>query len=552
MSLAPRPLLLAVATLVVAGLWAEPADSGVVFRNFHYAGFDRGSAPLGQDLVRNPILPGFHPDPSLCRVGRDFYLVNSTFTYFPGIPVYHSTDLSHWEPIGHVISRPTQVNFKGLGISRGVFAPDLTFHDGLYYLVTTLVDCGGNCVFTAKDPAGPWSDPVPLRFDGIDPSLFWDDDGHAWLVNNGPPPGPPQYSGHRAIWIRSFDAGKRAVGGAPRVLIDGGTDITKKPVWIEGPHLFKRLGRYFLICAEGGTAENHSEVAFRAATLDGPWERDPANPILTQRDLDPARLNPITSTGHAEFVQLADGRTWSVFLGCRPYALDRYNTGRETFASPVAWENGWPMILPHGRPVPAMIPAELPSTPLLPETSPDLFPSDLARSEWCVVRTPETVWWHPDRSGQSVTIEPRTDSLSGNGNPSFLARRLADQAFIAETELDVRSLGTAAAGLVAFQNETHYFYLRVQRSGPGVSLQVRQSTGGEETAVGAAQQVPWISGPLKLRLSAHGASYTFSYSIGETRAEIGPELDGGQLSTAVAGGFVGAFVGVYATIAPIH
>lgn len=168
---------------------------------FEYRGSDPVFAPTGDEQYRNPILAGFYPDPSIVRVGEDYYLVNSTFTYFPGIPVFHSRDLVNWTQIGNVIDRPSQLNFDGLGISRGVFAPAIAFRDGVFYVVNTCVDCGGNFITTARNPAGPWSDPIWLPFDGIDPSLFFDDDGKAYVVNNGAPAEKPLYDGHRAIWI---------------------------------------------------------------------------------------------------------------------------------------------------------------------------------------------------------------------------------------------------------------------------------------------------------------------------------------------------------------
>src|SRR6478736_3142576 len=196
------------ALLVLIGATAAPATTPVAF-----------DAPLPAGHYRNPILAGYYPDPSICRVGDDYYLINSSFAHFPGIPVFHSRDLVNWTQLGHVIDRPTQLKYDGLGITRGIFAPALSHHNGTFYLVCTMVDAGGNFLVTATNPAGPWSDPVWLNFDGIDPSLFFDDNGRAWLVNNGnPPDNKPLYQGHRAIWIQEFDpAAKKSIG--PRSII---------------------------------------------------------------------------------------------------------------------------------------------------------------------------------------------------------------------------------------------------------------------------------------------------------------------------------------------
>jgi xylan 1,4-beta-xylosidase len=268
---------------------------------FTYHGTETGPAtPPGK--YRNPVIAGFYPDPSIVRVGPDFYLVHSSFAWFPGIPVWRSRDLVHWHRLGNAIDRPGQLDFGAVGLSRGVFAPGLAWHAGRFYIVGTCVDCGGNFVITARDPAGPWSDPVWLRdVEGIDPSLFFDDDGRAWLVNNRAPAGPPRYDGHRAIWLQRFDPQALRTIGVARVIVDGGVDPAAKPVWIEGPHLFKLDGHYYLSAAEGGTSVNHSQVVFRADSLAGAFRPAPAgvNPILTQRDLDPTRPAPTTSTGHA-------------------------------------------------------------------------------------------------------------------------------------------------------------------------------------------------------------------------------------------------------------
>src|SRR3954464_4855783 len=201
---------------------------------FDYRGADPVDSTLhpGPNDYRNPILHGFYPDPSVTRAGNDYYLVNSTFTYFPGLPIFHSRDLVNWTQIGNAIDRPDMLDFGRLGLSRGVFAPAITFHDGIFYILNTCVDCGGNFVITARNPAGPWSNPVwlPELEGGIDPSLFFDDDGKAWLVNNGPPVGPPRYDGHRAIWLQEFDVRAMRTVGPRRLLVDGGVNPAANPV----------------------------------------------------------------------------------------------------------------------------------------------------------------------------------------------------------------------------------------------------------------------------------------------------------------------------------
>src|SRR6187549_2332088 len=214
--------------------------------------------------LTNPILTGFYPDPSVVKVGTDYYLVNSTFAYFPGLPIFHSKDLKNWKQVGNVISRPSQMNFMGHRMTRGLFAPAISYNNGLYYVVCTLIDTGGNFVVTAKDPAGPWSDPTFLpEVRGIDPSIYFDGVKAYILYNSDPPENKSLYSGHRTIRMYEFDYVKLKVVGEEKILVNGGVDITKKPVWIEAPHFIKRDEWYYLYAAEGGTSVNHSEVVLR-------------------------------------------------------------------------------------------------------------------------------------------------------------------------------------------------------------------------------------------------------------------------------------------------
>ncbi|MGH7450827.1 MAG: glycoside hydrolase family 43 protein [bacterium] len=277
------------------------------------------SAALGQNSERftNPILAGFYPDPSICRAGNDYYLVTSSFSYFPGIPIFHSKDLANWKQIGHVMDRPEQLDLDGLGVSRGIFAPAIRHHAGVFYVTCTLVDKGGNFVVTSKKPEGPWSNPVWIpQINGIDPSLFFDENGKAYVVYNSiAPDDKPLYNGHRTLRMYEFDVTHLKVTGDEILLVNGGVDLSKKPIWIEAPHIFQKDGYYYLIAAEGGTADQHSEVVFRSTKVDGPYVPYERNPILTQRHLDPKRKNAITSTGHADFVETESGDWWAVFFG---------------------------------------------------------------------------------------------------------------------------------------------------------------------------------------------------------------------------------------------
>jgi len=555
---------LALLPLALGALSAAASDSPdpVVFNWFEYTGRDPVfSAPTVPGEFRNPILAGFYPDPDICRVDGTYYIVNSSFAYFPGIPVFRSNDLVNWTQVGNVIDRPSQLNYDGLGVSRGIFAPSLSHHGDTFYLVCTFVDGGGNFLMTASNPAGPWSDPVWLGFDGIDPSLFFDDNGRAWLLNNGQPPdNRPLYDGHRAIWMQEFDPVARKLIGPREIKVNGGADIAKHPVWIEGPHLFKKDGWYYLICAEGGTAEGHSEVVFRSRSVRGPYVPGPENPILTQRTLPDSRANPVTCTGHADFVDTPGGDWWAVFLGCRPYATNFYNTGRETFMLPVTWKDGWPTILPPGQPVPLAVrgPAGVTSSDRVIValsgnfTWRDSFDGALLAPPWVMLRRPHETWWHVGNPYPWLMMAPSRDTLSGKGNPAFIGRRLQHAHFDASTEVEMTEAAGTSAGLVAFQNESHHYFFGMRRAKDGSSVFVERLNGkGPETiarvpvthAAGIGLRMSGDDGVLKFEYATHGDG-----TDGGAWRTLAADVDATVLSTQAAGGFVGTMIGLHARI----
>jgi alpha-N-arabinofuranosidase len=558
----PRLFLLLVFGATAASALSAPA--GVTFDRFDYTGRDAiFDSPVPAGHYRNPILAGFYPDPSICRVGDDYYLINSSFAYFPGLPVFHSRDLVNWKQMGNVIARPSQLDYDGLGVTRGLFAPALSQHGGTFYVVCTFVDKGGNFLMTATDPAGPWSDPVWLDFDGIDPSLFFDDDGRAWLVNNGnPPDNQPLYQGHRAIWLQEFDVAAKKLIGPRSIIVNGGTDLSKHPVWIEGPHLYKRNGWYYLCCAEGGTSDQHSQVVFRSKSVTGPfvpWDR---NPILTQRDLDGTVPHAVTSTGHADLVVGPDGNWWATFLACRPFAGHFTTTGRETFLLPVTWtDDGWPLILPPGRRVPYVVASpdgvSVDPSPVAPLTGnftwTDNFDAPALSSQWIMLRQPRETWWslsaHPGR----LTLTPRAEALAGKGNPSFLARRVQHARFEAATTLSVPAESGVSAGLVAFQSETHYYYLGVRRTAGEVNLFLECRNGGAPDIVATAT-LP-NSKQIELRLTGKDQALAFSYATEPGKWQtLVSHADTLPITVQAAGGglhFTGAVVGPYARLDPI-
>lgn len=542
---------------------AEPNGAPVaVFQWFEYSGNDEAfSEPPSQGGYLNPVLTGFYPDPSVTRADDGYYLVTSTFGYFPGIPVMHSTDLVNWTQIGNVIDRPGMLDFDGLGLSRGVFAPTIEYQEGVFYVANTCVDCGGNFIVTATDPAGPWSDPVWMpHVGGIDPSIFFDEDGKVYVLNNDEPVEGSTYDGHRAIWIREVDPETFEPLSDQTMLLDGGVRPEDKPIWIEGPHIYKVGDWYYLSAAEGGTAVNHSQVVLRSKSATGPYTPYEDNPILTQRHLPEDRANPITSVGHADLVQDDAGDWWATFLGVRPYEGDFYNTGRETFLMPVTWQDGWPVIGADHEEVPYRVEsrpaADRALTPDFPLNGNfrvrETFETTTLLPHWMTVRVPERQWWSLD--GGALHIEARPVALGSGLQPSILARRQQHQVAEATTSLVFAADGPGAeAGLSAFQSDDFYYALGLTRTAqgePAIRLSKRAGEtsprNGEDLALVPVTVAP--DEPVQLRIAARKDAYDFSYRLSsdESWAEIATDLDGKLLSTRVAGGFVGAVFGLYA------
>jgi alpha-N-arabinofuranosidase len=515
----------------------------------------------------NPILAGFYPDPSICKVDDNYYLVNSTFSYFPGIPVFKSKDLVNWRLIGYVLDRPEQLNLDGQGVSRGIFAPAIRYHNGLFYVTCTLVDIGGNFVATAKDPAGPWSNPVWIpQINGIDPSMFFDKNGKAYVLYNSiPPDDKPLYNGHRTLRMYEFDLDSLKVKGDEKLLVNGGVDINKNPVWIEGPHIFQKDSFYYLIAAEGGTADQHSEVVFRSKNVDGPYIPYEKNPILTQRHLDPKRDHPITSTGHADFVETDAGDWWAVFLGTRPYRPFEeyyYNTGRETFLAPVKWEDGWPFILRDNEEVRYFYPYPIQSSAEHPAILysgnlkyRDDFSLEVLNKNWMFLRTPQKKRYDLKQKRGFLAMQLQPETCSGNRNPSFLGHRQQHLEGIASTAINFLPKNeNEKAGLLIFQNEKHFYFLCKSLEGKETTIQLYKSRDidklNDEIELLASKKLGKNQNKkeLHLKIEAHGNVYSFFYAFDANNWKLLKDsVDAKYLSTRVAGGFVGCMYALYAT-----
>lgn len=497
---------------------------------------------------QNPIIPGFYPDPSICRVGDDYYLVTSTFEYFPGVPIFHSRDLVHWQQIGHVLDRPSQLNLDFVPQSYGIFAPTLRYHDGVFYMVTTLADPQRkfhNFIVTATRPEGPYSEPYFLNdAPGIDPSLFFDDDGRAWYTGNRNPMGADhRVSAKREIWLQELDLTTMQLVGEKYVLWDG---ITRGEEVPEAPHLYKIDGEYVLLVAEGGTYHDHMVTVARSTSLTGGYQSNPRNPILTHKHL--GLEHPITSVGHADMVQTPSGEWWMVALGCRPYDGYFYNLGRETFLVPVRFEEGFPVVNPgkgiieFEHPVPNLPEHRWSSLPAC-----DHFESDSLAFCWNFLRTPREPFWSLTERPGHLRLKLCPERISEYVNPSWVGRRQQHINFAARTALEFTPASSdECAGLVVIQNHNHHFRLVMRLNAAGETVvRLEQRSEGVETVIA---EVPIAPGKVYLKVEAVGQAYSFyAASAYEHWQEVAANVDGRILSTTRAQGFTGTYIGMYAS-----
>ena len=497
----------------------------------------------------NPIISGFHPDPSICRVGDDFYLVNSSCEYFPGVPIFHSRDLAHWEQIGHVLTRSSQLNLDGVRASGGIYAPTIRYHNGVFYMITTLIGTGketaGNFYVTATDPRGPWSDPIRLtNAPGIDPSLFFDDDGKVYYTGNRRPVDQPSDSKFRQIWLQELDLKQQALTGEISVLVEEGALHGASNA--EGPHLYKRDGYYYLLIAEGGTGENHAVTIFRSQNVRGPYESLKKNPILTHRHL--GKDVPIACTGHADLVETASGEWWMVLLAVRTYGHIDYNIGRETFLARVVWETGWPVVNPGVGRVEWTAPGpQLTEHPFSAKPARTEFNESELGFEWNFLRTPRESFWSLTERPGWLRLKLRPETLAELANPSFVGRRVTDLTFTATTSMEFSPVRDGeSAGVVLEQNNNFHFRMEVLRENGKTVLRLTQRRDGKETVLA---ETPAPGTKIQLRVSASQPSaYDFAYAVkpGEW-IELKSGVDATTLSRQVTGGYTGAFVGLYAS-----
>jgi alpha-N-arabinofuranosidase len=501
----------------------------------------------------NPIIPGYNPDPSVCRVGDDYYLVTSTFEYFPGVPIYHSKDLVNWKMIGHALHRPEQLDLEGVESTKGIFAPTIRYHKGVYYMITTFVTkrtlakTKGNFIVTATNPEGPWSMPHWIKGAiGIDPSLFFDDNGKVYYCGHKGAENP-EFKSETDIWIQEIDLETFQLKGEKGFLVSRpyfeDQTLIGSPTSFEAPHLYKKDGVYYLLIAHGGTSLSHAVSIWKSNSPLGPWEANPKNPILTHRD---DKISGINATGHADVFQAKDGEWWSVFLGVRSHDGVKSALGRETFMAPVDWSGVWPIYNPNGEVGRTAYSHKAPKMFKGMQQSHDYkddFKDTMLSKEWTMIRTPASKWWDLSSQSGKIKIQLRPDEIDEFKQPSFLGIRVPDQ----KTETQI---------LVDFnpENQSECAGLALERGHEAEWTLVKELRNGKYV-ISAYKDGKTLLGQYELKtktavlLKIHLDNFLMSFYVKELNSSWKKiiETDASDLGSPAAGRFTGSLIGLFAS-----
>lgn len=522
-----------------------------------------------KEFFRNPVITGGYPDPSVCRVKDTYYMVTSSFSYFPGLPVFQSRDLVHWEQIANAISRPEQLDFKNCDVSEGLWAATIRYHEGVFYIVNTLDvegrTCRYNFVITASDPAGEWSDAVIIEgADGIDPSLYFDEEGRMWYCGNSVPE-PAEYPEHKVIYLCEIDKDTFQFKGKRQMIFDGAMEHS---LYMEGPHIYRIKEYYYLVTACGGTQTNHCVHIARSRNLSGPYEPCPRNPIVTNRNLPLINALGVGVAGHGDLVKTQNQEWYMVLLGIRPYehliedygcylprkwirTPDRnknaqFNLGREVFLIPIAWDyDDWPLVDNENGMV--NLTERRPDLPIYRppfHSRVDNFEADTLDMVWCMRRPVKDLFYSlSDRPGY-VRLRLLPGRVEDQDTPSMLVRRQQHNDFCVSSAMEFEPMEEGEeAGLVITQNE-RYSYLLVKERKEGrnriscysIINGVRKEIKSEEAK----------SGRVYFYMEGGEGHYSFFYGYMEReRRPIARKAEGFILSTVVADGFVGTYLGLY-------
>lgn len=562
-------LFFALPALLMVGCTQVPVlQHKAVFEDFVYQGNDDyyNQHPLqADDEFYNPILPGWYSDPSICSDGKgNYFMVTSTFGYYPGVPLFHSTDMVNWRQVGHILTRPEQLPLERSSVSTGgIFAASIFYnkYNDTYYMITTnmgrmMRGQQGNFIVKSKDPlSGEWSDPIWLEdMNGIDPSLFFDEDGKAYVVHCGMGRNA-KYPGCNQMIMHEYDVqNDKVIVESATVLAEGGAFPEDQPIALEGPHLYKWNGMYYLMCAEGGTELGHSEVIFRSNDLHGKFVAWEKNPILTQRTLGD-RQDGVYCTGHADIVQDPQGGWWSVFLGTRRIDGEMENLGRETFMMPVRWsDDGWPYMTQGDDQVPLIL--KMPGAKRSEQVTfgnfsiSDDFTLTKLADYWVTAHDAATAKYSLTELPGTLVLNCDTMTLCNiQGSAAYVGRRLQHHQFRATTRMYFQPEAGEWAGMVLLKNENLQYYLAVGAE----SIEVQKI--GEKDAYDVLASAP-LKGEKDFTLCIEGTNkgktFDFSYSTdgGRTWNMLLAGADADYLATHYSANgsssFTGTTVGMYA------
>ena len=498
--------------------------------------------------AQNPILRGFYPDPSVCRVGEDFYLVNSTFSYVPGVPVFHSRDLVHWVQIRNVLERESQLPLDNAEMSRGIFAPTIRYHNGIFYMITTNVDNGGNFYVTATDPAGPWSDPVWIQAPegqdgGIDPSLFFED-GKCYYVGQRQKP-DARFYGDCEVWIQELDLKKGKLIGESVSLYSGSM---KDCVWVEAPHIYHIGDYYYILCAEMGTCFEHSISIARSRTLFGPYENYKCNPLLTHRHL--GRKSAIQNIGHGDLVDTPDGQWYLIMLGTRP--IDGITElGRETFIAEVLWEEDWPVVNPGIGQVQFEQEIHLPCCADLDgakafENEIHVRYTDKLDMRLMTFRHPFEGMYKLENENE-ISLSPSTATPGDRDRTcSYIGMRQQEYKFRIDIRVTPFTSAKAEGGLLYIHSDDNYLTLLISNHGDSQIVNAYKNEKGISCKLGE-QNLGSVRSDTKedsVLLSIVGDRRNITLYANDRI--VAADIDSSFLTSELAGGFVGCTYGPYA------
>ena len=544
---------------------------------------------VAQNTFINPIIPGGYPDPSICRVGEDFYIVNSSFEYFPGLPIHHSKDLVNWELIGHGLHRPSQasgeVNLVDVQENGGIHAPTIRYNNGTFYIITTNMysqidkknpnktKSNTNFIITAKNPSGPWSEPHVIDgAPGIDPDLFFDDDGKVYFVGTHKP-GDVTSSGIGAIWVQELNLETWELIGDRSSIWEGACDKNHT----EGPHVYKEHGRYYLLVAEGGTGHHHAVMIAVSDNIYGPYQTGLRNPILTSRHL--SINNWVHSTGHADLVKLNDGRWYMVALGKRNDRDGHSNMGRETHLIPVVWEPQivrWQQVNESKwEPVKYLFPVAAPETGKVERINPlpfvdkkqyyndgfyDSFDSEKLKSDWTFRRVPQPKTFSLTANEGHLRLYLKPETFQPRKRYSAMGITQKESQFVWESKMKFSpKKNLEEAGISVYQKDVNYINLTVQKiekkhyvkvslkdkSDKISSLSDSGITSNPELKAYKSKALPNYKGEILLKIESKNEKYLFSFSLdgGVTYDKLAETPDNLLLGMM----YTGANIGVYAT-----